>query len=141
MAKSNNLNLEIVCDTIPPSKKNNQQILINQRTGKRFISSSKDHKLWENNFLWDLKKYKPKTPIKKCFEIRIDFYFDSKRIQDLTNKTESLMDALVKGGIIQDDNWICTGTMILIPHLSSPGESGCKISITYQQPELEIQED
>ena len=91
-----------------PSKKNSKQIIRNRKTGKPLMISSGNYLSWEETKLWELKKYK-KIDAKK---ITITFYPPTNAISDLTNKTESVMDLLVTGGLLKDDNWF------IIPELS-----------------------
>lgn len=86
-----------------PSKKNSKQIFINKKTGKRFITSSNNYKVWEVQALWQLKKY---SKIKGSIEhTHIIFYPSTKREFDLSNKFESVADALVKAKILEDDSY------------------------------------
>lgn len=39
---------------------------------------------------------------------------NSKRKADLTNKAESIMDALVDAGVLEDDNWFVCGDIRLL---------------------------
>lgn len=43
--------------------------------------------------------------------VRIKFVFESRRVKDLTNAAESIMDLLVDVGILKDDNFT------VVPHL------------------------
>lgn len=54
--------------------------------------------------MYRLARFRPKEPIDKC-RIQIDFYAPDKRSGDLTNKAESILDALVDAKILMDDNW------------------------------------
>jgi Holliday junction resolvase RusA-like endonuclease len=47
--------------------------------------------------------------------VRISFTFESRRIKDLTNAAESVMDLLVDVGILKDDNFQ------VVPHLELNG--------------------
>lgn len=83
-----------------PSKKNSKQII--NRGGRSFLISSVNYRLWEEAQLWLLPKIK--APIQEC-RINAYFYFPDRLRADLSNKFESIADLLVKGNILQDDNW------------------------------------
>lgn len=93
-----------------PSKKNSKII-----TRHGLISSAK-YREWEDTQLWLLPNIS--SPVKKC-EIEIIFTFPDLRSADLTNKAESIMDLLVKGGILLDDSWQVVNKVTLI-------SKGCK---------------
>lgn len=95
----------ITLNGIPPSKKNSKRILVNNRTGKRFISASKRHKDWHSNTMCQmiLDKVEAKK-ITRC-QVRIMFHISDKVRRDLTNMADSVMDLLVDYGVIEDDNY------------------------------------
>lgn len=97
-----------------PSKKNNQQILTG-RGGHPFIMPSKKFKDWQNNAFIQLLHQKVPRQSKVCSMIELKVYFPDRRKADLTNKAESIMDMMVEYGVIEDDNWKCTGEVRLIP--------------------------
>jgi Holliday junction resolvase RusA-like endonuclease len=86
-----------------PSKKNNKRMIPG-----RGIISSKKYVEWEKMATWVLISQKVKAncvpAIKKC-KMTLEFYGPDKRKWDLTNKAEGVMDALVKAGILIDDNY------------------------------------
>lgn len=84
-----------------PSKKNSKQIIYVR--GKPLIIPSKNHKTWHTQVISQLYGTKPVTRQIECVEIK--FYPSTKRMFDLSNKAESIMDLLVDGGIIEDDNY------------------------------------
>lgn len=86
-----------------PSKKNNKQIKF--RHGRATLQSSDNFQAWheEQMYAYALKRApKIKGPVKM---VELEFFVDSKRKADLTNKAESIMDLLVDAGIIEDDNY------------------------------------
>lgn len=85
------------------SKKNSQQILINKKTGKTFISQSKLYKEFERECGYFLNKYK--TNIDYAVNIKATFYVPDKRKRDLTNLENAIADILVKYKVLQDDNY------------------------------------
>lgn len=93
-----------------PSKKNSKRIICRGNFPK--VLPSKEYERWHNEQMWQIKKYKPKTPIDYC-EIYISFYFPDRRKCDLSNKAESVLDFLVDAGIIKDDSWQIVDNLFL----------------------------
>lgn len=90
---------------LPPiTKKNSQQILINQKTGRPFISPSKQYKQYEKEAAWFLKP-RPPRPIECSLCVKCLFYLPTRRKTDLTNLLEAVDDLLVHAGIIADDHY------------------------------------
>ena len=88
---------------LPPiSKKNSQQILINNVTGKPFIMPSKKFKEYEEAALWYIPK---RIFIKVPVNIKCLFYMPTKRKCDLTNLLEAIDDVMVKAGLLADDDY------------------------------------
>ena len=85
---------------IPPSLKNNKMLIGGSRP--RLISS-KAYREWEQAQMWLLswRKKLPEPP----YHINYVFKIKDKRKWDLSNKVESISDALVHYGVIPDDNW------------------------------------
>lgn len=71
--------------------------------GKPLLIPSKSHEDWRKDALLQLTQVKEKITRKAT--VTITFYPKTKAKGDLTNKAESVMDALVDAGIIKDDNW------------------------------------
>ena len=71
-----------------PSKKNSKSIFQNKRTGKPFITSSKDFKKWHEAqcLQLNLQKHQYELPIKKCESIEVRLYYGDLRKSDNTNK-------------------------------------------------------
>lgn len=94
-----------------PSKKNSTRRI--RRGNRVFTVPSEAHEAWEEEMLWNLKSQeRPEEPFQKC-SCLVGFYVPDRRVADLTNKTESIMDVMVKAGIIKDDNWFCVGSLDL----------------------------
>lgn len=84
-----------------PSKKNSRKAIY---TGGRTIMIPSDqYKAWHAGAMTELYGVKPfeKYPVR----VEICFFMPDAIRADLTNKAESIMDLLVDGGIIGDDNW------------------------------------
>ena len=86
----------------PVTKKNSQQILINRKTGRPFISPSKAYKTFEKDCLSQLPK--PEKPISSPVNVMCVYYMATKRKVDLCNLIEATCDILVRAGVLADDN-------------------------------------
>ena len=84
-------------------KKNSQQILVNRRTGKLFISQSEIYKNFERDCSKFLIKYK--NNITYPVNLKCTFYVPNKRKRDLTNLENAIADILVKYKVLEDDNY------------------------------------
>lgn len=86
----------------PISKKNSQQILINQTTGKPFVMPSKQFKDYEAAALWYIPK---RIHINCAVNVECHFFMPTRRKVDLTNLLEAIDDIMVKAGLLEDDNF------------------------------------
>lgn len=100
----------IILEGRVPSKKNSRNIFC--RGNKPINIPSKDYADWHEEKMWELKKHKPKVPLKEV-DVFISFTPGDNRTFDLTNKAESIMDLLVDAGILEDDNWSVVGRLDL----------------------------
>ncbi len=85
-----------------PSKKNSKQWII--RGGRRLLVPSANYAAWHEENIWYLKEYHLSHPIDSRCSVEIKIYFPDNIKADLSNKAESIMDLLVDGGILLDDN-------------------------------------
>lgn len=114
-----------------PSKKNSKNII---RRGRRsFLIPSNNHTAWENEHLYELREMVRDEiyPLQKVSQIKLHFIFPDKRVADLTNKAESIMDLLVKAGVISDDSWKVVPMLILSAGGSDPTNAGCEVMIEF----------
>ncbi len=88
-----------------PSKKNGKRILMNHRTGQRFIGSSQDYMDWHEGAMLQLMNFTRGWIMSEQYEITCKFFPDTKAKFDLSNKFESVADALVDRGLLEDDNY------------------------------------
>lgn len=93
----------------PVSKKNSQQILINNATRKPFIAPSKQYKEYEAAALWFIPK--PRAPINMPVNVKCLFYMPTKRKCDLVNLQEAILDIMTKAGLLKDDNFTIVQSM------------------------------
>lgn len=88
-----------------PAQKNSKSIAYNRATKKPFIMSNQNVKGWQNDAAMQLLRYRIKEPLQGRQELSIMFYVKDKRRRDLDNMLTTIQDALVKGGILEDDSW------------------------------------
>lgn len=86
----------------PISKKNHQRILINRKTGKRFIAQSEQYIQYEQDALWFIPSRKM---IDYPVNIKCLFYMPTRRRCDLTNLLEAVDDVMVNAHLLKDDNY------------------------------------
>ena len=86
----------------PRTKKNSQQILINQKTRRPFVMPSKAYKEYEALCLSQLRK--KETPISSPVNVECVYYMPTLRRVDLCNLLEATCDILVRAGVLADDN-------------------------------------
>lgn len=85
------------------SKKNSQQIYINAKTRKPFVSQSKLYKEFERDCGYFLNKYKKN--INYPINLKCIFYVKDRRKRDIVNLLNAIQDILVKYKVIEDDNY------------------------------------
>ena len=87
----------------PVTKKNSQQICVNRRTGKPFVSQSKQYRAYEEQAKYFLIP-KPPEPIDYPVTVKCVYYMPTRRKVDTANLNAAIHDILVKHGILADDN-------------------------------------
>lgn len=87
----------------PRSKKNSQQILVNPRTRRPFISPSPAYKAYRAAALM-LIPAEARRGINEPVNIEALFYMPTRRRVDLTNLLECCDDVLRDAGVIADDH-------------------------------------
>ena len=92
----------------PISKKNSQQILVNHATGRPFIMPSKKYKEYEKDAMWFIPKGET---INKPVNVKCLFYMPTRRKCDLVNMQESILDVMVKAGLLANDNYSIVQSM------------------------------
>lgn len=116
--------IKLTIPVIPATKKNSQRVVkVNNRV---LILPSAKYVEFENrikNYVKELKYCEINTPINLCAV----FYMPTRRRVDLTNLLEAIDDALVKAGILADDN--CT---IIVSH------DGSRVKYDKANPRIEI---
>ena len=85
-----------------PSQKNNKNVGVNRHSGKIFFTSNNRVKDWQESAGWQLKTVEPHEG---KVGITYVFYVKDNRSRDVDNMIASVNDALVKAGIIENDDW------------------------------------
>ena len=91
-------------------KKNSKAISINQHTGRPFVRMNDKAKAQEremvDNFRYDLSynKLRPMDFQDKRIEVIVEVWNKDKRKHDLDNQVSTILDALVKAGVLPDDS-------------------------------------
>ncbi len=94
--------IKIIIPLNPITKKNSQNIYINKKTGRRFISTSENYKKYANACGFSIPKIKT---IDTAVNVKCLFYMQTRRRVDLTNLLEAIDDILVNYGVLADDNY------------------------------------
>lgn len=97
------MKLEFTIHGIPITKKNHQQILINRKTGNRFVSQSEAYKQFERDSVIQVPS-SVRIGINVPCSIRTIFFMPDDRKVDCSNLISAAHDILVKAGVIADDN-------------------------------------
>ena len=121
------VNITITGDA--PSKKNKQQIIYARN--RPMIIPSRIHKIWHSQAMPQLFGIKPIAG--QIEAIGLKFFPSTKRLFDLSNKTESIMDLLVDAGIIEDDNYGIVPKLILEIGEQDKLRARCEITIYEQE--------
>ena len=111
----------------PRTKKNSQQIFINHKTGKPFITTSPAYKDYLAAAAWQLCPCPPAT-IDRPVNVKCLYYMATRRKVDLTNLLEATDDILVGAHILADDN-----SSIVVSH------DGSRVLYDKARPRVEIE--
>lgn len=109
----------------PVTKKNSQQILVNRKTGRPFISQSKRYKDYEQaaGYFIKGKGLKIDYPV----NVKCVYYRQTRHRVDLVNLLECTLDVLTKYEVLEDDN-----SNIVCSH------DGCAVYYDKENPRTEI---
>ena len=98
--------MKLVISGNTPAQKNAKRVAINRRTGKPFIMSEPATKLWQKTAHFELlQQFKGYRVSLYPVTVTMVFYFDSMRRRDIDNCCASVMDALKRAEIIEDDDY------------------------------------
>lgn len=95
--------IKIEIPLLARSKKNSQQIFVNKRTNKRFVTQSDLYKQFENDCFYFLPRLE--KPIDRPVNLKCTFIVPDRRKRDLTNLENAIADILVHYKILEDDNY------------------------------------
>ena len=95
--------LKFTLDIPAKTKKNSQQILINKKTGRPFVSQSSAYKAFQKACMM-LIPSEARMGIDYPVNVKVTFYMQARRRVDLTNCLESIDDVLVDAGVLKDDS-------------------------------------
>ena len=95
-----------------PSKKNSKQAMVVR--GRMLILTSKRYKEWHKTASQELVlACRGIEKLQALKHVTMEFYWNDKRLFDLSNKVESICDLMVDVGLIADDNYM------VIPELTA----------------------
>lgn len=87
----------------PATKKNSQQIFKNPRTGKPFVTQSKNYKSYARDCMRQITgEYK--KAIDYPINLKCTYYRKTRHRVDLNNLLSATCDILVDAGVLADDN-------------------------------------
>lgn len=95
--------LKLTLEIPPRTKKNHQQILINKKTGRPFVTQANAYKAFEKACLM-LIPNEAKAVINYPVNVKAVFYMQTKRKVDLANLNSAIHDILVSALVLADDN-------------------------------------
>ncbi len=104
MKNEHQVGVRLVYYGLVRSKKNNKRVIRNRKTGQLGIISSEAARVNEHDMIQQFKLQKPYYDIPSPLTIKIDMYEPNRTRRDLDNQTTSILDALTKSGIIEDDS-------------------------------------
>ena len=107
------------------TKKNHSRIITNPKTGKPMVIQSKQYVQYEADALKQL--HKPAEPVTCACNAQYRYYMPNARKCDLVNLIQATNDILVKGGVIEDDNYT-----IVASH------DGSGVEVDKENPRVEI---
>ena len=93
---------KIVIPGCPITKKNSQQIYINQKTKKPFITSSPQYKKYEEAAGYYIKH--KSVMLSGRYNVRCVYFMPTRRRVDIVNLLEASCDILAHYGVIADDH-------------------------------------
>ena len=91
--------------SVAPRTKKNSQSFVTLKNGRTILLPSKPYKEFEKQVIQAVSSlFGNLEPINEPINLRCIFYKDAKRKSDLVGYEQAICDALVKAGLIADDN-------------------------------------
>jgi Holliday junction resolvase RusA-like endonuclease len=116
-----------------PAKKN-QKVFNKART---HIFPSGKHAKWEKQAVMEVaQQMNQPAPLEETFLVELTFNMPCRRRTDLTNKAESVMDLLVKCGVLKDDCWQVVPRLVLSGMREEEEKVGCLVEIYAKESEI-----
>jgi len=125
---------KFVIPWIPESKKNNYAVWYNKQTKKATMFKGEKWTKYERRFKYLLRNFikekyffdKKIYPLNNLKGIVMVFYFNNKHRKDLFNIAQ-FIDLFVDLKILEDDNWVNTGDVILKPKYNKDQEEKTEV--------------
>ena len=95
--------MNITIELTPITKKNHQDIIYNKKTKRRMVIPSKQYRDYEKACA-DFIPQMPFNMFDCPVNVKCGFYMPTRRRVDLVNLEQSVLDILVKYGVLKDDN-------------------------------------
>ena len=86
------------------AKKNNWKPCLNQRTGRLMIAPTTEAKRQEAALISAFAQGSPQLIDQEGYVVKITVWNRDRRRHDLDNQASTILDALVKAGVLPDDN-------------------------------------
>lgn len=102
MIRAENTDIHFTVRLTPISKKNHQQIFRPNGMNRPIVVPSKEYRVYEKNAMWFIPKGKM---IDYPVNVKCLFYMPTRRKCDLVNMQQSILDIMVKAGLLKDDNY------------------------------------
>lgn len=107
------LPIHLVIEGAPVSQKNQQQIVVRKKKGGGHypaVSMSKRAKEWHKRAeallaIWKWSNSFVPLPIERPVNVRVEVFVPDLRTRDLANFLHAPVDALVRNGVLSDDDW------------------------------------
>ena len=97
------MNLYFTLDVVPRSKKNSM-VVGKRKDGSTYVGQNEKYQAFEKKVINLVEEQDLQLHINTLINVKVHFYCESRRKIDITNLLGAIDDALVKAGVIEDDN-------------------------------------